>query len=139
LALVNRRDDCLHGLTKLRGLPSNDDRVQAEFQGIIAEISFQKLIQAKRHPEVTALKLEFLSWLDLFSRKSWKRTAVGAGVGFFQQFSGINAFIYYAPTLFQALGQSSEQSLILSGVFNVLQMIAAIVWFLIIDKVAVDP
>jgi MFS family permease len=113
--------------------------VQAEFQGIIAEITFQKRIQAKRHPEATGLKLEFLIWLDLFSRKSWKRTAVGAGVGFFQQFSGINAFIYYAPTLFQALGQSSEQSLILSGVFNVLQMIAAIVCFLIIDRVGRRP
>ncbi|KAF7166882.1 hypothetical protein CNMCM6106_002526 [Aspergillus hiratsukae] len=139
LALVNRRDDCLRSLTKLRGLPSNDDRVQAEFQGIIAEITFQKLVQAKRHPGATGLKLEFLSWLDLFSRRSWKRTAVGAGVGFFQQFSGINAFIYYAPTLFQALGQSSEQSLILSGVFNILQMIAAIVCFLIIDKVGRRP
>ncbi|KAF4242120.1 hypothetical protein CNMCM8980_000448 [Aspergillus fumigatiaffinis] len=118
LALVNRHDDCLRSLTKLRGFPSNDDRVQAEFQGIIAEITFQKFIQAKRHPEATAFKLEFLSWLDLFSRKSWKRTAVGAGVGFFQQFSGINAFIYYAPALFQALGQSSEQSLILSAIYG---------------------
>lgn len=26
--------------------------------------------------------------------------AVGYGVAFFQQFSGVNAFIYYAPILF---------------------------------------
>lgn len=135
LALVDRRDDCLLSLTKLRGLPSDDHRVQAEFQGIVAEITFQRLIQEKRHPGTTGLKLEFLSWLDLFARKSWKRTAVGAGVAFFQQFAGINAFIYYAPTLFRAMGQSSEQSLILSGVFNILQMVAAIVCFLIIDRV----
>lgn len=95
----------------------------------------QKLVQEKRHPGATGLKLELLSWLVLFSRKTWKRTAVGAGVGFSQQFSGIIAFIYYAPTLFQALGQFSEQSLILSGVFNILQMVTAIVYFLIIDKV----
>ena len=139
LALVGRRDDCLRSLSKLRGLPSNDDRVQAEFHGIIAEITFQQLVLEKRHPGARGIKLEVLSWLDLFSRKSWKRTAVGAGVGFFQQFSGINAFIYYAPTLFQALGQTSDQSLILSGVFNILQMVAAVVCFLIIDKVGRNP
>lgn len=103
LALVNRRDDCLCSLTKLRNLPSTDDRVQAEFHSIIAEVNFQRLIQEKRHPGASGVKLEIMSWLDLFSLKSWKRTAVGCGVALFQQFSGINAFIYYAPTLFKSV------------------------------------
>lgn len=103
LALVNRPQDCLKSLTRLRGLPSTDDRVQAEFHGIVAEVNFQNLAQQKRHPGASGLKLEILLWLDLFGRKSWKRTAVGCGVAFFQQFSGINAFIYYAPTLFTSV------------------------------------
>ena len=100
LALVNRTEDCLQSLVKLRGLPSTDERVQAEFHGIVAEINFQTLVRNKQHPGARGLKLEILLWLDLFSRKTWRRTVVGVGVGFFQQFSGINAFIYYAPTLF---------------------------------------
>ncbi|KAL5363441.1 general substrate transporter [Aspergillus floccosus] len=126
LALVNRQNDCLTSLCKLRGLPSSDETVQLEYQQIVTEISFQKA-------------LELLSWMDLFTRKVWRRTAVGVGVVFFQQFSGINAFIYYAPTLFESLGQTSETSLILSGVFNVLQLIAAIVCFLVIEKVGRRP
>lgn len=70
LALVNRRDDCLRSLTKLRNLPSTDDRVQAEFHGIVAEVSFQRLVQEKRHPGARGVKLDTLSWLDLFSRIS---------------------------------------------------------------------
>ncbi|KAH1432772.1 hypothetical protein KXX32_002033 [Aspergillus fumigatus] len=120
LALVNRQDDCMSSLCKLRGLTSSDERVQLEYQQIIAEINFQRA-------------------MDLFTRKLWKRTAVGVGVAFFQQFSGINAFIYYAPTLFESLGQTAETSLILSGVFNVLQLIAAIVCFLVIEKVGRRP
>ena len=103
LAMVNRRDDCIAALSKLRGLPSTDDRVQAEFHGVMAEASFQRLAQTKRHPGAKGLKLELLLWTDLFSRKLWRRTVVGLGVGFFQQFLGINAFIYYAPTLFQSV------------------------------------
>ena len=68
-----------------------------------------------------------------------RRTAVAVGVALFQQFSGINAFIYYAPTLFESLGQSSEMALIMSGVFNILQLVAVAVCFVIIDKVGRRP
>ena len=139
LALVHREEDCLQSLEKLRRLPRTDKRVQTEFEGILAEVQFQEIVQARRHPGVKGVKLEVFLWLDLFSRKSWRRTIVGVGVCFFQQFSGINAFIYYAPTLFQSIGQSSQMSLILSGIFNVLQLVAVAVCFLIIDKVGRRP
>ncbi|KAJ5884850.1 hypothetical protein N7495_009360 [Penicillium taxi] len=135
LALVHRNEDCMHSLTKLRRLPATDPRLQAEYQGIIAEVKIQKLAQQKRHPNSTAIKLEILLWTDLFRAKCWRRTAVGVGVAFFQQFIGINAFIYYAPKLFASLGQTSEKSLILSGVFNVLQLVAALGCFFIVDRV----
>ncbi|CRG91795.1 putative quinate permease [Talaromyces islandicus] len=133
LALVNRLDECRSSLSKLRGLPETDERIQEEHRGIVSEIQFQKLVMQKRHPGATGIKLEVLSWLDLFDSRMWKRTAVGCGVGFFQQFSGINAFIYYAPTLFSSLGQSSEKSLILSGVFDILQFVASLVCSVVVD------
>lgn len=95
LALVGRDDDALESLAKLRRLPNTDERVQTEYRGIIAEVQFQQLVLEKAHPGKSGLKLEVLTWLDLFKKKSWRRTAVGMGVAFFQQFSGINAFIYY--------------------------------------------
>ncbi len=135
LALVSRRDECLASLSKLRNLPPTDERVQAEYRGIITEVEFQRIIQEKTHPGVTGIRLEIYSWLDLFRRRNWHRTAVGCGVLFFQQFSGINAFIYYAPTLFESLGQSSHMALIMSGIFNILQLVAVVICFFIIDKV----
>ncbi|KAI0905178.1 general substrate transporter [Ustulina deusta] len=135
LALVNRNDECLASLAKLRGLPQTDLRVQKEYQGIVTEVEVQRAMQERRHPKKRGLSLEILQWTDLLSRKMWRRTVVGVGVSFFQQFMGINAFIYYAPTLFRELGQSYESSLTLSGVFNVLQLVTVIVCFFIIDKV----
>ncbi|KAH0383036.1 hexose carrier protein, partial [Aureobasidium melanogenum] len=139
LASVGRNEEALSLLCKLRRLPDTDARVRTEYEGILAEVEFETAMQEKRHPGVHGIKLELLSWADLFTKKVWRRTAVGMGVAFFQQFSGINAFIYYAPTLFESIGQSSEMSLILSGIFNVLQLVAVAVCFLIIDKVGRRP
>jgi sugar porter (SP) family MFS transporter len=139
LTLVGRNEECLTSLSKLRGLPPTDRRVQKEFKGIVAEVEFNKVVLEKRHPGASAFKLEVFSWLDLFDRKMWRRTVVGCGVCFFQQFSGINAFIYYAPTLFQSIGQTPEKALILSGVFNILQLVAVAICFVVIDTVGRRP
>ena len=139
LALVGRHDEALVSLSQLRRLPTSDEKVRVEHQGIITEARFQRALQERKHPGLSGFKLEVRSWLDLFDRKVWRRLAVGCGVLFFQQFSGINAFIYYAPTLFESLGQSSEMALIMSGVFNMLQLVAVSLCFLIIDKVGRRP
>lgn len=134
LALVGREEDALESLAKLRRLPTIDDRVQTEYRGIIAEVEFQKIVLEKAHPGKSGLRLEIATWLDLFTKKTWRRTAVGMGVAFFQQFSGINAFIYYAPILFTSLGQESL-SLVLAGTLNIGQLVAVLICFVIIDKV----
>lgn len=139
LAMVDRPEDALQNLAKLRSLPPTDMRIQTEFREIMMETQFQRIVQERRHPGATGLRKELLSWGDLFQKKMWRRLAVGAGVQFFQQFSGINAFIYYAPTLFESLGQTSEMSLIMSGIFNVLQLVAITVCLCIIDKVGRRP
>ena len=70
------------------------------------------------------------SWCDMW--QSWLRPAfiIGFGLGFFQQFTGINTIIYYAPTIFQMAGQHSNTAALLStvgvGVANVLFTIIAL-------------
>lgn len=85
LALVGREEEALQSIAKLRRLPEDDDRVETEWRGILAEVEFQKIVLEKTHPGKTGLRLEIATWLDLFKKKSWRRTAVGTGVAFFQQ------------------------------------------------------
>lgn len=139
LALVDRPEKCLRSLAKLRSLPPTDERVLAEYNGILAEVTFKRLLEEKYHPGIKGWKLEVRSWLDLLKKRNWRRTSVAVGVNFFQQFSGINAFIYYAPTLFRSLGQSNEMSLIMSGIFNVLQLVGAFICVATVDRIGRRP
>ncbi|KAI7278862.1 hexose carrier protein [Hortaea werneckii] len=134
LVLVERDEDAVESLAKLRRLPATDSRVVTEWRGILAEVRFQKIMAEKAHPGKQGFVLELLQWADLFKEKTWRRTVVGVGVAFFQQFSGVNAFIYYAPTLFTSLGQA-DLSLILAGTLSIGQLVAVIAAFLIVDAV----
>jgi MFS family permease len=135
LVMVDRHDDSLLALSKLRRLPPTDTRVQAEWRSIIGEIAFQRQIAAKEHDGAVGIKLEVLQWLDLFKKNVVKRTIVACGICFFTQFSGINAFVYYAPTLFSSLGQSSHNSIILAGMINIGQFIGVFPTMLFMDNI----
>lgn len=135
LVMADRHDDALGALTKLRRRPADDATVRAEWHEIINEVAFQREVCQRLHPASTGVKLEFLRWLDLVrDRTVLKRTIVASGICFFTQFSGINAFVYYAPILFTSLGQEYEMSLILSGMINVGQFIGVVPAMLYIDR-----
>lgn len=92
LVLVERDEDALESLAKLRRLPATDSRVVTEWRGILAEIQFQKIMAEKAHPGKQGFVLELLQWADLFRKKTWRRTVVGVGVAFFQQCKSYRSF-----------------------------------------------
>ena len=103
LVSQGRDQEALQSLARLRRLPMSDTRVVQEWCEIRAEIQFQREISEKRHPTVQGqsfskkLKLELVSYLDCFKSGCWRRTHVGMGLMFFQQFVGINALVSPAP------------------------------------------
>ncbi|KAG9562645.1 hexose carrier protein, partial [Aureobasidium melanogenum] len=123
LCMRARNEEALSSLSTLRRLPSQDIRVQTEWRGIVAEVATMNEITYRKWGDATGLRLELLGWKELFTAKYVRRTAVAAAIPFFQQFSGINAFVYYAPTLFRALGQDEHSSLVLSGMINICQLV----------------
>ena len=69
-------------------------------------------------------------WTELFQAQYRPALIVGAGLAIFQQITGINTIIYYAPTIFQLAGFSSAAQSILAtagvGLVNVLLTILAV-------------
>lgn len=92
LVSKGRDAEALQALARLRQLPTIDTRIQHEWFDIRAEVAFHKEVSALRHPELqkrsvmSRMKLEIVSWTDCFKRGCWRRTHIGVGLMFFQQF-----------------------------------------------------
>ena len=69
-------------------------------------------------------------WQELLSPTVRTPLIIGVGLAIFQQVTGINTVIYFAPTIFQSAGLSSASSAILAtagvGVVNVAMTVVAI-------------
>jgi SP family galactose:H+ symporter-like MFS transporter len=80
------------------------------------------------------------NWAELTSRLLRPAMIVGIGLALFQQVTGINTVIYYAPTIFQSAGFASASVAILAtagvGVVNVLMTVVAL---LLLDRVGRRP
>lgn len=71
----------------------------------------------------------------LFTKANQKPIIVAFLVAMFNQFSGINAILYYAPRIFEQSGLSSADSLLQSVAVGVVNLIFTFLGFLLIDKV----
>ncbi|KAL8732237.1 MAG: hypothetical protein Q9181_004038 [Wetmoreana brouardii] len=134
-------------LSNLRNLSQDHPLIELEFLEIKAQSVFEKRSIAEKWPHLVALtpmntfKLQFVAVGSLFTTKAmFRRTIVATVTMFFQQFTGINAVLYYAPSIFEALGTSSNTtSLLATGVVGVAMFLATIPAVLYIDKLGRKP
>ncbi|CAG8973083.1 hypothetical protein HYALB_00009387 [Hymenoscyphus albidus] len=134
-------------LAHLRDLPQDHELVELEFLEIKAQSMFEKRTVAEHFPHLSnptawnVFKLQFVAIGSLFKTKAmFKRVIVATVTMFFQQWTGINAVLYYAPTIFKSLGMGSNTtSLLATGVVGIVMFIATIPSVLYIDKLGRKP
>ena len=64
---------------------------------------------------------------------------VGIGLSVLQQFTGINVIFYYSTTLWQAVGFTEQDSLTITVITSVTNIVTTIVAIMLIDKVGRKP
>ncbi len=117
LAMHGRTEEARRALARMRGKTESDGKVMAEFEEIRSSARAQATSKAR--------------FADLFTPAVRPALIVAMGLFLLQQLSGINAVIYYAPTVFEHAGFSSTTNTILAtagiGVVNVLMTVVGMV------------
>jgi MFS family permease len=76
---------------------------------------------------------------DLFKSKYATIMIIALGIAFFQQITGINAIFYYAPTIFEQAGGSTDSSFLQAIVVGLTNLIFTLVAIWLIDKLGRKP
>lgn len=86
----------------------------------------EHLVQSKKKEDGQSKK----SWRELFKPRVRRPFLVGIGVSVFQQITGINTVIYYAPHIFQIAGygtaQQAIQATFIVGIVNAVMTVIAL-------------
>ncbi|KAJ6155549.1 hypothetical protein N7470_006115 [Penicillium chermesinum] len=131
LMMKHRDEEALATLSKLRRLPAADPLIRAEFLEIKAAVMFDE----ETERDLVGSGGAFAPWKALFAPNMLRRLLLGCGMMVFQQFTGINAVLYYAPQIFSSFGFSSTtQTLLATGVTGILQIIFTLPSVLFLDK-----
>lgn len=85
------------------------------------------------------LKIKKGTYADFFSRKMSIILIIAFGLAFFQQITGINAIFYYAPTIFEQAGGSTDSSFLQAIVVGLTNLMFTFVAIYLIDKLGRKP
>ena len=76
---------------------------------------------------------------DIFKSKYTTIMIIALGIAFFQQITGINAIFYYAPTIFEQAGGSTDSSFLQAIVVGLTNLVFTLVAIWLIDKLGRKP
>ncbi|KAF5751394.1 sugar transport protein 8-like [Tripterygium wilfordii] len=118
VSLIERgkTDQGIRTLRKIRGV----EDVEKEYQEILRSTEFAKQI---KHP-----------FKDLMNRPNRPPLVCAILLQVFQQFTGINVIMFYAPVLFQTMGFGSDASLLSSVVTGLVNALCTLVAILTVDR-----
>lgn len=123
LVVKRRKDEALAVLTRLFGA----EQASATLVEIDASLS-----QDHHRPQLSDL-------INKATRKIRPVVWVGIGLAVFQQLVGINVVFYYGAVLWQAVGFSESDALLINVLSGALSIGACIVTVLLVDKIGRKP
>jgi SP family sugar:H+ symporter-like MFS transporter len=121
LVMKGKRQKALDTLTKLYGVNQANDTLSEIEQSIASETH-----QPKISDLVSGGKVRTIVW-------------VGIGLAMFQQLVGINVVFYYGAVLWQAVGFSESDSLMINVIVGAVSIVACVITISLIDKLGRRP
>ncbi|XP_021719506.1 sugar transport protein 1-like [Chenopodium quinoa] len=111
-----KRDEAIQKLRRVRGV----DDVEDEFNDLVAASEASKKVE---HP-----------WRNLLQKKYRPHLTMAIAIPFFQQLTGINVIMFYAPVLFKTIGFKDNASLMSAVITGGVNVVATLVSIYGVDK-----
>ncbi|MCO5566239.1 hypothetical protein L7F22_019915 [Adiantum nelumboides] len=137
-----RDEECLEVIANLRRQSPDSPLVQLEYLELKAQKLFETRISEHDHPHLqdgsasSNFKLGLAGYKSLITNPSnFRRTMVATLTMTFQQWTGVNFILYYAPFIFKGLHLAGNTtSLLASGVVGIVMFLATIPAVMYLDK-----
>ena len=123
LVSKNRNDEALKVLKNVGG----SEYARTELSSIQANLQKTKVPEAKK------------SIKELFKPEMRFIMFIGIALAIFQQFSGINAVLYYAPMIFQNAGSGTDAAFLMAIVVGLVFTVSTIISMFMIDRLGRKP
>ncbi len=75
------------------------------------------------------------SWRELLKPHMVRAVLIGAGIAILGQFMGVNAVLYYGPTIFESSGLSQGSSLLNQTLVGLVNFLTTVIAVMIIDRI----
>lgn len=103
---------------------------------VIASVNPQADVKRAIGEIVQSIDKEAFAHLSVLFRKPYLRLVlIGVAVGMFNQFTGINVIMYYAPSIFKSAGFSDSASLMQTVIIGATNLVSTVIAMSIIDRV----
>ena len=76
---------------------------------------------------------------ELFKGRMLKLLSIGVALAVFQQVTGINVIMYYAPSIFKSAGFGSDSALFQTALMGLVNLTFAVVSMFLVDKIGRKP
>lgn len=76
---------------------------------------------------------------SLFKGKIFRLLAIGISLAVFQQITGINVIMYYAPSIFKSAGFGTDSALFQTSIMGLINLTFAVLAMIFIDKLGRKP
>ena len=114
-----------------RGKLNNGRKVLKHIRGVEdVDQEFQDIMTASQE----AVAMEQSAFRNVIKRHNRPQLIISVFLQFFQQFTGINAIMFYAPVLFQTVGFGSSAALYSSVIVGAVNVLSTLVAIFLVDR-----
>ncbi|UII23849.1 sugar porter family MFS transporter [Fulvivirga ligni] len=108
------------------------NKVRDHEQAVIEFQNIQNTLKATKKEKKAKLS-------EVFSRRMKVVLIIGLALAFFQQVSGINAVLYYAPMIFETAGGATDTAFLQAIIVGIIFMVFTVLSMLVIDRLGRKP